>query len=193
MTPPPLAETRPANHCPHGVLVALRLPERTLGLLITGAAGIGKSELALELIQRGHALIADDTPCFQPTPDGRWMGHCPDRMRDFLEIRGLGILNIRRQFGDASIIDAQALDMIVQLVPSATFRLDETSRLEGMWREEVMGNQRFAHLTLPVQAGRPLALLVETGARVLLERRSGYNAAQDLSSRLARHLDLDSS
>ncbi|MEW6445363.1 MAG: hypothetical protein ACOZAQ_04425 [Pseudomonadota bacterium] len=173
-------------NCRHGVFLALRLPGRSLGLLVTGAAGVGKSELALELIQRGHALVADDAPFFFSRPGSpRLSGACPPVLQGFLELRGLGVLNIHRLFGDDAVLTEHPLDFVLRIVPPAEVRLDEHARLHGAWDEENLLGLPYPRLTLPVQAGRPLALLVETAARVLLDGESGYNAADDLSSRLA--------
>ncbi|MEW6764935.1 MAG: hypothetical protein AB1344_03980 [Pseudomonadota bacterium] len=184
MTPQLPSETSSAEHCVHGVLIALRLPGQTLGVLLVGEPGIGKSELALELISRGHALIADDAPCFRAGPDDRLIGCCPSSLRDFLEVRGLGIINVHRLFGAAAVNDTHPLDLVIRLLAPDALTLDETMRLEGAWDEEPIAGRSLPRLSLSVQAGRPLALLVETAAQTFLLRRSGYNAAHDLSTRL---------
>jgi len=169
----------------HGVFVVVE----SLGVLLRGAAGSGKSELALELIQRGHALVADDAPAFHLDQDGQVIGHCPALLRDFLEIRGLGVLNIRRLFGDAAIVDEHRLDFIITLVGDATTATDPEQRhLAGCMATERILGRTIPGLTLAIPPGRHPATLVETSIRNHLLQRNGYNSAQDFQARLRRQL-----
>jgi HPr kinase/phosphorylase len=156
-------------------------------VLILGPAGIGKSELALDLISRGHALVADDSPVFTQQADGRWLGHCPFPLQDFLEVRGLGILNVRRLFGEQAVCAEHPLDLIIRLEERPSSPED---RLAGAWRDYRLGDATLPELPLPVRRGRNLALLVETAARLQACGAGdgiGYNAAHELSRRLGKH------
>ncbi len=170
-----------------GVFLALRLGEASSGVLIMGEAGIGKSELALDLISRGHALIADDGPLFH-LQDGRWLGRCPPPLQGFLEVRGLGILDIRRLFGERALCDAHPLDLIIRLLPSIP---EPEDRLRGAWGDFAMGGQLIPELSLGVGGGRHLAVLAETAVRMQSCAMEGSHppAWQELSARLAAHLD----
>ncbi|MGD9708288.1 MAG: hypothetical protein AB7U65_00540 [Halothiobacillaceae bacterium] len=206
--PPPESTSAPGIISLHGVFLALRLPRPpqeegpqetcrpSLGVLILGSAGIGKSELALDLVSRGHALVADDSPVFTQQADGRWLGRCPFPLQDFLEVRGLGILNVRRLFGDRAICAEHPLDLVIRLeeTPSSGPSCLE-ERLEGAWRDYRLGGHAVPELPLTVRVGRNLALLVETAARLRAcgaGEGIGYNGAFELSRRLEEHLGKES-
>ncbi len=169
----------------HGVFIVVE----TLGVLIRGEAGCGKSELALELIRRGHALVADDAPRFRLDDAGRIVGRSPALLRDFLEIRGLGLLNVRRLFGDAAVVAEHRLDFVVTLStapaePPAT----EQQRLFGCHDEHEILGLTIPGIRLTILPGRNLATLVETSIRNHSLQRNGYNPAQDFQARLRREL-----
>ena len=187
--------------CLHGVFLTLHLNDpssvvgggkHSLGTLITGKAGIGKSELALDLISRGHALVADDAPCFRIDHEGVLYGSCPAPLNDFLEVRGLGILNIRRLFGPSALRDSHPLDLIIHLTDAPYEPAAAEQRLTGTWTTRSLAGRNIPALNLSAQNGRNLALLVETAARQHLLSASGYNAANDLSNRLAHQLGKES-
>jgi HPr kinase/phosphorylase len=157
----------------HGVYMEVM----ATGVLITGPSGIGKSELALELISRGHRLISDDAPQFSRIPPDIINGACPPTLRDFLEVRGLGIINVREIFGDSAIKKNKYLRLIIQLQPMGNEHLQEIDRLEGSYRTRKVLDVDIPEITLPVAPGRNLAILVECAARNHLLRISGYNAS----------------
>lgn len=169
----------------HGVFMEVF----TLGVLITGSAGSGKSELALELLNRGHRLIADDAPEFtQITPDVL-DGACPEALQDCLEVRGLGVLNIRQMFGDAAIKTSKFLRLIVHLdVPEEGRVLSQPDRLRGHTETEEVLDLVIPKITLPVLAGRNMAVITEAAVRDFMLRMKGYDAATQFIERHSRLL-----
>lgn len=163
-----------------------------IGVLITGEAGVGKSELALELITRRHRLVADDVPEFARVAPDVISGTCPEPLRDFIEVRGLGVLNVRAMFGDSAIRERKKLDLIVNLLPLADTRgVYEEDRLTGTRRNRTLLDIEIPELDLPVAPGRNLAVLVEAAARNEVLRFSGYDAAQDFERRHQRMMRDD--
>jgi HPr kinase/phosphorylase len=162
----------------HGVLLDLY----GLGVLIEGKSGVGKSECALDLIMRGHQLVADDIVEVRRRRPGLLMGGAPDLLREHMEIRGLGILNIRELFGVSAISGPKQLGLDIRLV-----RWGEAGDVDRLGLEErtvdVLG-VAVPYFVLPVSPGRNLATLVETAVRVHLMRLRGYNAAESF---VARH------
>lgn len=159
----------------HGVFMEVM----AIGVLITGPSGIGKSELALELITRGHRLIADDAPQFSKIAPDIINGTCPDALRDFIEVRGLGIINIRKLYGDSAIKSNKYLRLVVRLEPMGKDQMLQLDRLEGSYRARKLLDMEIPEITLPVAPGRNLAILLECAARNHSLRMSGYNASQE--------------
>lgn len=159
-----------------------------LGVLITGASGTGKSELALELISRGHRLIADDTPQLMRVAPNVLEGTCPPALRDFLEVRGLGILNIRRMFGDSAIKRNKRVRLIVRLVRAEEMELPAELRLHGARVSREILTVHVPQLSLPIAAGRNLAVLLECAVRDHIQRLQGYYADQELTDRLQQEM-----
>ena len=159
----------------HGVYMEVM----AIGVLITGPSGIGKSELALELISRGHRLIADDAPQFSRIAPDILNGTCPDSLRDFLEVRGLGVINIRRLYGGAAIKGNKYLRLIVRLEPLDRQKIITIDRLEGSYRPVKILDVEIPEITIPVAPGRNLAILTECAARNHALRLEGYNAAEE--------------
>lgn len=160
----------------HGVFMEVM----TIGVLLTGPSGIGKSELALELIARGHSrLVADDAPRFSRIAPDIVRGNCPEVLRDFLEVRGLGIINVRKLYGDSSIKNEKYLRLIIQLERMDEKRLMQLDRLEGSYRTRRVLDVEIPEITLPVAPGRNLSVLLECAVRNHVLRVGGYNAAEE--------------
>ncbi|MCZ6803803.1 MAG: HPr(Ser) kinase/phosphatase [Proteobacteria bacterium] len=169
----------------HGVYMEIM----AIGVLITGPSGIGKSELALELISRGHRLIADDAPLFSRITPDIINGTCPKTLQDFLEVRGLGIINVRELFGDSAIKKNKYLKLIVQLQPMDTKHLLSLDRLEGSYNTRNILDLEVPEITLPVAPGRNLAIMMECAARNHILRDSGYNASEIFAKRQKRLIE----
>lgn len=147
-----------------------------VGVLIKGASGIGKSELALDLLSRGHRLIADDAPEFYHTDPDIIIGTCPPVLRDFLEVRGLGVLNIRAMFGESAVKQTERLQLIVELVKMAEEQLNHAQRLTTARQSDALLGVSIPRVTLPVTPGRNLAVVVECAARNHILLSQGYDA-----------------
>ena len=157
------------------------------GVLITGDSSIGKSELALELLTRGHRLIADDATEFSRVSPDTLLGSCPEMLRDFLEVRGLGILNVRAMFGASAIKQHRNLRLIVVLQD-----IEEASkmdRLHGSKRLRNIQDVDIPEITLPVGPGRNLAVLLEVAVRNYILSSKGYDASQAFIERQKRRLE----
>jgi HPr kinase/phosphorylase len=154
--------------------------------LIVGESGIGKSECALDLIVRGHRLVADDTVEIRRRGEHALIGTCPELTRHHMELRGLGVINIRDLFGVASTRLSKRVELVVQLE-----RWDQTREYDRLGIDETtyeMFGVRVPLIRMPVAPGRSLAILVEVAARNQLLRSRGLNAARDLARRLEREL-----
>ncbi len=157
------------------------------GVLITGPSSIGKSELALELLTRGHRLIADDAPEFVRIAPDILNGTCPEMLRDFLEVRGLGILNVRAMYGASSIKQNRNLRLIIVLQEMEdAIKMD---RLHGSRRDRRIIGVDIPEITLPVGPGRNLAVLLETAVRNHILNAKGYDASQAFIDRQKRRLE----
>ena len=164
----------------HGVFVDVL----GTGVLLSGRSGIGKSELALGLINRGHRLIADDSVLFhREAGKDRIIGHCPPVLQDFLEVRGLGILNIRVMFGDTAIKENKLLQLIVNIIQVNQDSLYRIDRLHGMHGERELLGLEIPEVSIPVAPGRNLSILVEGAVRNHVLKQTGYQASQDFTER----------
>jgi HPr kinase/phosphorylase len=163
----------------HGVFIEVQ----GFGVLIKGNAAIGKSELALELITRGHRLIADDIVDFYRISPERIEGRCPALLQDFLEVRGLGILNIRALFGDNSVKPTKPLDLIIQLELADILNPQALDRLSAKTQYECVLDVSISKVVIPIAAGRNISVLVEVAVRNHILLLRGINATQQLSKR----------
>jgi len=157
------------------------------GVLITGESSIGKSELALELLTRGHRLIADDATEFARITPDTLLGTCPDMLRDFLEVRGLGILNVRAMFGASAIKENRNLRLIIVLQKMVD--AVELDRLHGSRRLRSIQGVDIPEITLPVGPGRNLAVLLEAAVRNHILISNGYDASQAFIDRQKERLE----
>ncbi len=153
-----------------------------VGVLLTGASGVGKSELALVLLSRGHRLVADDATEFV-CERGGVRGHCPPLLRGFIEARALGILNVRRLFGVRSVLGSARLDLIITLDAPGAHTETGFERLSGRRRSREVLGIAVAEVSIPIRLGHNLAVLVEAACRDDRLRRRGYRADEDLARR----------
>lgn len=166
----------------HGVLVDVYGE----GVLITGESGIGKSEAALELIKRGHRLVTDDVVEIRKVSDDTLIGSAPDITRHFIELRGIGIVDIKTLFGVSSVKDTQSIDLVIRL---EDWDKDKDYDRLGLEEEytEYLGNKIVCH-NIPIRPGRNLAVICETAAVNYRQKKMGYNAAQELYKRVQENL-----
>ncbi|MEJ2552644.1 MAG: hypothetical protein P8164_11180 [Gammaproteobacteria bacterium] len=163
----------------HGVFMEVM----QLGVLLTGPSGVGKGELALELLTRGHRLIADDAPEFARAASGAVVGRCPEVVRDFLEVRGLGVINVRAMFGEMAVAPCAVLEIILRLQTMGREQLAGVDRLRASRDTVPVLESEVPRITLPVSPGRNLAILVEAAVRNHQLTLGGYDAAADFGRR----------
>jgi HPr kinase/phosphorylase len=169
----------------HGVLIDIL----GLGVLMVGESGIGKSECALDLVVRGHRLVADDTVEIRRRAASIVIGSCPELTRHHMEVRGLGLINIRELFGVASTRTSKRVELVVQLERWDQHREYDRLGIDDAFFD-VLG-LRVPLIRMPVAPGRNLAILVEVAARNQLLRTRGINAARELAARLDARLQAD--
>lgn len=166
----------------HGVLVDVYGE----GVLITGDSGIGKSEAALELVKRGHRLVSDDVVEIRKVSQQTLVGTAPDITKHFIELRGIGIIDVKALFGVLSVKDKQSIDLVIQLEDWVQNKDYDRLGLEDNYIE-YLGNKVVCHV-LPVRPGRNLAIIVETAAVNHRQKMMGYNAAQELYNRVQANI-----
>ncbi|HET6546539.1 MAG TPA: HPr(Ser) kinase/phosphatase [Rhodanobacteraceae bacterium] len=169
----------------HGVLMEVY----SIGVLITGESGTGKSELALELLTRGHRLVADDVPEFTLIAPDVIDGACPELLRDLLEVRGLGVLNVREMFGHTAVKPSKYLRLIVHLQPQQPHgNGDGMARLTGDVGYREVLDVNIPQITIPVAPGRNIAVLAEAAVRSHMLKTKGIDPAQTFIDRQAHQL-----
>ena len=166
----------------HGVLVELYGE----GILILGDSGVGKSETAIELVKRGHRLIADDAVEIKRVSDRTLVGCAPEIIRHFIELRGIGIVDVRRIFGMGAIKETERVDMIINLEQWVEGKMYDRLGMDNQYTD-ILG-LRIPSLTIPVRPGRNLAVIIEVAAMNHRHKSMGYNAAKELYRRVENNL-----
>ena len=166
----------------HGVLVDVY----GVGVLIMGESGIGKSEAALELIKRGHRLVSDDVVEIRKVSDETLVGTAPDITKHFIELRGIGIVDVKVLYGVQSVRETQNIDLVITL---EDWNKDKEYDRLGLEEEytEFLGNKVVCH-QIPIRPGRNLAIIVETAAINHRQKQMGYNAARELYKRVQANM-----
>lgn len=162
----------------HGVLVEVYGE----GCLLTGDSGVGKSETAIELIKRGHRLVADDAVEIRRTAQTTLYGHSPENIRHFIELRGIGIINARKLFGMGAIKLQEKIDMVINLEQWDSAKVYDRMGLDNEYMK-ILGVE-VPTLTIPVKPGRNLAVIIEVAAMNNRQKKMGYNAARELLKNL---------
>lgn len=168
----------------HGVLVEVYGE----GILILGESGVGKSETAVELLKRGHRLIADDAVELRRVSNRTIFGQAPENIRHFIELRGIGIVNVARVFGTGAVKNTEKIDLVVELEPWDKQKNYSRTGLENN-TIDIMG-LRIPLMVIPVMPGRNLAVIMEIAALQNRQKAMGYNAAQDLLNQLGLKNDI---
>lgn len=166
----------------HGVLVDVYGE----GVLITGESGIGKSEAALELIKRGHRLVTDDVVELRRVSEDTLVGSAPDITKHFIELRGIGIVDVKALYGASSVKDTQSVDLVIKLEDWDKDKEYDRLGLEEEYTE-YLGNKLVCH-SIPIRPGRNLAVICESAAVNHRQKKMGYNAAQELYKRVQESL-----
>ena len=169
----------------HGVLVEVYGE----GLLLVGDSGVGKSETAIELIKRGHRLIADDAVEIRKVSNTSLIGSAPENIRHFIELRGIGIINARRIFGMGSVKLSAKIDMVINLEQWDNTKVYDRMGMDTEYME-ILGN-KVPTITIPVKPGRNLAIIIEAAAMNNRQKKMGYNAAKELLTNLGMAYDTD--
>ena len=167
----------------HGVLVEVYGE----GLLLMGESGIGKSEAAAELLKRGHRLIADDAVEIRKIADNSLMGTSPELIRNYIEIRGIGVINVAKLFGMAAIKTETVINLVINIVPWSSEQIYDRLGLEEQYMD-LLG-VKVPAITIPVKPGRNLAIILEVAAMNNRQKKMGYNAAAEFTEQINRHFD----
>lgn len=167
----------------HGVLIEVYGE----GILIVGESGVGKSETAIELVKRGHRLVADDAVEIRKTSTRTLVGQSPDNIRHFLELRGIGIINTRRLFGMGAVKVSEKIDLVVELEPWDSTKIYDRMGVDNQYTT-IMGI-KIPSLTIPIKPGRNLAVILEVAAMNNRQKKMGYNAAAELLQNLGLEMD----
>lgn len=165
----------------HGVLVDIYGE----GVMITGESGVGKSETAIELIKRGHRLVTDDAIEIRRLSNDTLVGSAPELIRNYLELRGIGIVDVRRLFGTGSVIDIYPITLVANIVPWDDYAVYDRMGTETSYT--TFFDIDVPTVTIPVKPGRNLAVILEVAAINNRDKKNGYNAAQEFSDQIDRH------
>ena len=168
----------------HGVLVEVYGE----GVLLLGDSGVGKSETAIELVKRGHRLIADDAVEIRRVSNKTLVGSSPENIRHFLELRGIGIINVRKIFGIGAVKVTEKIDMLINLEIWNQAKVYDRMGMESEYTD-ILGLS-VPSLTIPVKPGRNLAVIIEVAAMANRQKKMGYNAAHELMERLGMGEDI---
>ena len=169
----------------HGVLLEIYGE----GVLIVGDSGVGKSETAIELIKRGHRLVADDAVELRKVSAITIVGTAPEIIRHYIELRGIGIVDVRRLFGMGAVKETEKINLVVELEQWEKGKMYERLGLDDTYYD-IMGI-KIPSLTIPVQPGRNLAVVIETAAMNSRQKRMGYNTAKEFNDKVMRQMGLD--
>ena len=167
----------------HGVLVDVYGE----GLLLVGESGIGKSEAAVELIKRGHRLIADDAVEIKKISSSNLMGTAPKLIRNYIELRGIGVINVAKLFGMGAIKAENVIDLVINIVPWSNHEIYDRLGLDEQYID-ILG-VKIPQITIPITPGRNLAVILEAAAMNNRQKKMGYNAAMEFTEQLNRHFD----
>lgn len=167
----------------HGVLIEVYGE----GILIVGESGVGKSETAIELVKRGHRLVADDAVEIRKVSNKSLVGSSPDNIRHFLELRGVGIINTRRLFGMGAVKVTEKIDLVVELEPWDPTKVYDRMGVDNEYT--TIFGIKIPSLTIPIKPGRNLAIILEVAAMNNRQKKMGYNAAQELLDNLGLEVD----
>ena len=167
----------------HGVLMEVYGE----GVLLTGESGIGKSEAAVELLKRGHRLISDDAVEIKKISGNSLIGSAPELIRDYVELRGIGIINVAKLFGMGAVKIENTIDLVVNIVPWNTHEVYDRLGLEDQYTE-ILG-VKIPMNTIPITPGRNLAVILEVAAMNNRQRKFGYNPAQEFTEQINRHFE----
>ncbi len=159
------------------------------GLLLTGDSGIGKSETAIELVKRGHRLIADDAVEIKRVSARTLLGSAPELIRHYIELRGIGVVDVRRIFGMGAVKETEKIDLVVNLEPWQQGKFYDRLGLETEYTE-IMGI-RVPAMTIPVKPGRNLAIILEIAAMNNRQKKMGYNTAQEFNRKLMAQYETE--
>ena len=169
----------------HGVLVEVYGE----GILLTGDSGVGKSETAIELMKRGHRLIADDAVEIRKVSSKMLIGSSPENIRHFVELRGIGIINARRIFGMGSVKVSEKIDMVITLENWDKAKVYDRMGIDNEYTEIL--DVEVPCLTIPVKPGRNLSIIIEVAAMNNRQKKMGYNAAQELLANLGMNIGVE--
>ncbi len=168
----------------HGVLIEVYGE----GILLLGESGVGKSETAMELVKRGHRLVADDAVEIKRVSNKSLVGSAPEIIRHFIELRGIGIIDVKRIFGMGSVKDTENINLVINLENWQDGKAYDRLGIEGE-STDILGIS-VPSLTIPIKPGRNLAIIVEVAAMNQRQRKMGYNAAQELNNRLLDQMGM---